>query len=45
MNRPFIGAGGAETIAPQIGALTDAHAGVTNQQNVLPPRSLRRRNS
>ena len=32
MNRPLIGAGGAETIARQIGALTDAHAGVTNQQ-------------
>src|SRR5580704_16102471 len=32
MNRPLIGAGGAETIARQVGALTDAHAGVTDQQ-------------
>ena len=32
MNRPLIRAGGAETIARQLSALTDAHAGVTNQQ-------------
>ena len=32
MNRPLMGADGAETIARQIRALTDAHAGVTNQQ-------------
>ncbi len=32
MNRPLIRAGGAETIPGQIGALADAHAGVTNQQ-------------
>jgi len=32
VNRPLIGAGGAEATARQIRALTDAHAGVTNQQ-------------
>jgi hypothetical protein len=32
MNRPLIRTGGAEAIEGQIGALADAHAGVTNQQ-------------
>ena len=32
MNRPLIGAGGAEATARQIRALTDAYAGVTNEQ-------------
>ncbi len=35
VNRPLIRAGGAETIAGQIGALTDAHTGVTNQQKSI----------
>ena len=32
VNRPLIRAGGAKAIEGQIGALTDAHAGVANQQ-------------
>ena len=32
MNGPLIWAGGAEAIVGQIGALADAHAGVTDQQ-------------
>ena len=32
MNRPLAWAGGAKAIEGQIGALTDAHAGVANQQ-------------
>src|SRR2546427_755789 len=32
VNRPLMGAGGVETTARQIHALTDAHAGVTDQQ-------------
>jgi hypothetical protein len=32
MNGPLIWTGGAQAITGQIGALADAHAGVTNQQ-------------
>src|SRR5438445_675161 len=32
VNRPLIGPGGAKAVVGQIGALTDAHAGVANQQ-------------
>ena len=32
VNRPLIRPGGAKAVAGQIGALTDAHAGVANQQ-------------
>jgi hypothetical protein len=32
MNRPLIRAGRAKAVGGQIGTLTDAHAGVTNQQ-------------
>ncbi len=32
MNRPLIRPGGAKAVVGQIGATTDAHAGVANQQ-------------
>src|SRR5437870_12502080 len=32
VNRPLIGPGGAKAVVGQIGALTNAHAGVANQQ-------------
>ena len=35
MNSPLIRARGTETVAPQIGTFTDAHAGVTNQQKSI----------
>ena len=36
MHGPLIRAGGAEAIVGQIGALADAHAGVTDQQKSIP---------
>ncbi len=36
MHGPLIRAGGAEAIVGQIGALADAHAGVTDQQESIP---------
>src|SRR5213594_4015509 len=37
VNRPLIGPGGAKAVAGQIGALTDAHASVANQQKDIAP--------
>src|SRR6266852_8024844 len=36
MHGPLIRAGGAEAIVGQVGALADAHAGVTDQQKSIP---------
>jgi len=36
MHGPLIRAGGPETIARQVGAFTDAHAGVAKQQKNIP---------
>src|SRR5882724_7026344 len=37
VNRPLIRPGGAKAVAGQIGALTDAHASVANQQKDIAP--------